>query len=101
MIVKLIKNIPVRLKSPIFSNTISRCKYNYLDIKEEYLIGGFILPINDMNNNTQCLFNGRLLKYITKNNCIIGFDYFQGNKCWSNDELQIFKKIINDEVKRL
>lgn len=104
MIIKLSKQFPLRLRSPIFSNVISRSKFKLYGIQEDKFIGGFVLPINNQwdsfykKTHLKYITIGRLLLYETDNNNIIGFKYFGNIKCWTIYELNVFQNIIEDEI---
>jgi hypothetical protein len=104
MIIKLSKGFPLRLKSPIFNNVISRSKYKLYGIQEDKYIGGFVLPNNrewyDFYKKTHLKYItiGRLLVYVHENDHIIGFDYFGNIKSWTLYETTVLKNIIESEI---
>jgi hypothetical protein len=103
MVITLIRPLPLRLKSPIINNVISRSKYELHGIRENHIIGGLSLPPNDNHekNHLKYITNDRTIEYKIDNNFIVGFKYFCGIKCWSMYEINYVKNIIEEEINSL
>ena len=106
MIIKLSTKIPLRFKSAIFSNTISRTKFILNGIQEDYYFGGFVLSNNSLwdkfykRTYSKYINIGRVLVYKEEYNHIIGFDYLSNVKSWTLYEINILNTVIEDEIKK-
>lgn len=107
MIFTLKKSLPLRLRSPIISNVLSRSKFELIGIKEDHVVGGLSLPTNDLwkdfykKTHLKYVTKNRIIQYKIDNDHIIGFRYFCDVKCWSLYEINYVKEIIDEEINYL